>query len=215
MSHTRNQWTELNLKREAKKYKTRKEFQVNSPGAYDSAFDLNLLNDICPHMKTPEFTAIVRYLYVFEFEDHCAYIGISYNPEERRDAHIKGKRKGHKMDSFVHRKIKSGVPYTFIVFPQSLKPEEVAILEESKIQEYRNNGWTLLNQAKGGSLGGKPITWTRNKIFREAKKYQFRRDFREKAPGAYDRAIDLGILQEVYAHMPKRAPNKVRSKIEN
>ena len=149
---------------------------------------------------------------VFEFDDHSAYVGISYNPDERRKAHETGKRKGHEIDSLVHRKIKSGVPYEFIIFPDRLEPTEVARIEEEKIREYKQNGWKILNRAKGGSLGGKPVRWTESKIRKEAEKYAFRRDFKEQAPGAYDRAIDLGILQEVCAHMPKRAPNRPRKK---
>ena len=50
MSHTRNQWTKPNLKREAKKYKPRGKFWKNSRSAYNAATRLGILNEICVHM---------------------------------------------------------------------------------------------------------------------------------------------------------------------
>ena len=45
-------WTLDELKREARKYKTRGEFQKNNPRAYKAGWRRNLLNEICKHMRS-------------------------------------------------------------------------------------------------------------------------------------------------------------------
>jgi len=211
---SQGQWQTLeNLSREAKKYTERKKFARGSPGAYGAAFDMNVLDEICAHMVPPEYTAMARYIYVLEFSDKSVYIGISYNPEKRLAAHITGKRNKKKQKaSTVHRKIKSGTPYEFKMLPEKLIPNEVAEREEEKIDEYRRAEWTILNKAKGGSLGGRPIYWSRRAVTAEARKYKYRRDFKEGSPSAYYKALSLGILQDVCSHMPKRAPTRKKTK---
>ena len=48
----------------------------------------------------------------------------------------------------------------------------------------------------------KATKWTLIKIETEAKKYTKRRDFAEQSGGAYNRARQLGILDDVCSHMP-------------
>jgi hypothetical protein len=51
-------WTIKELKLEALKYKTRMEFKKNSSGAYKFASRLNLLDEICQHMKRADTFSI-------------------------------------------------------------------------------------------------------------------------------------------------------------
>lgn len=46
-------WTPENLEKEAKKYKTRMEFDTKKHTAYEAARNLGILDDICQHMPKP------------------------------------------------------------------------------------------------------------------------------------------------------------------
>jgi hypothetical protein len=47
-------WTHLsNLKKEAKKFRTRSEFKTKSSYAYNSALRMGVIDEICGHMESP------------------------------------------------------------------------------------------------------------------------------------------------------------------
>ena len=46
-------WTKEAIKKEAKKYKTRKEFYAKARGAYNAALKEDILNKVCSHMAKP------------------------------------------------------------------------------------------------------------------------------------------------------------------
>ena len=47
----------------------------------------------------------------------------------------------------------------------------------------------------------KKLIWTKEKLIIEAKKYSSRSDFRNGSLGAYSRAIQIGVLDEICIHM--------------
>ena len=58
-------WKDLNnLKREARKYKTRTDFAHNSQGAYSIAKRLGVLDDICEHMILREIVITERFTFL-------------------------------------------------------------------------------------------------------------------------------------------------------
>ena len=48
------------------------------------------------------------------------------------------------------------------------------------------------------SVFPKPAKWTKEKIEEEAEKYNNKSEFSRKSPGAYNRAVGLGILDELF-----------------
>ena len=46
--------------------------------------------------------------------------------------------------------------------------------------------------------------WTKERVLREASKYKLRSDFQKGSRGAYDRARDMGWLDEVCSHMKSK-----------
>jgi hypothetical protein len=79
---SRNYWTKEKCHIEALKFKHRYEFQLNSNGAYRNALKNNWLDEICSHMKMTG-NWYKRCIYVYEFPDNCAYIGLTYKLFER------------------------------------------------------------------------------------------------------------------------------------
>lgn len=197
-------WTNDELKTEALKYKNRSDFVKNSCGAYTTATRRGILDDVCKHMER-QGSRLFRGLYVFEYPiSKKAYVGLTYNYEERYSAHLRKTKciiEMDKTEKHIFRPLG-------IFYPK----EEAAILEQKLIEEYRDNGWTLLNRVRGGNLGGNVLQWTKDKLIKEALKYKTRWDFVKGSLGAYDSAHRQGLLNEICSHMPKFDKKSVSEK---
>ena len=72
-----------------------------------------------------------------------------------------------------------------------------ATKECEKIEEYKQNGWTLLNKAKGGGLGQIGNGWvTYKKCMDTARKYEYVQDFLKDYPYMYDKMRWHGWIKE-------------------
>lgn len=170
-----NYWTDEKVIEVAKKYKTVKEFRDAEPGAYDAAHENNLMEIIWVDKEVVGHK-YKRALYVWEFEDNSAYIGLTFNYTKRyRD---------HKKQGPVNEKLKS-VNGKFIKLDEWFSAKEARVQEGKLIRKYRDAGWTILNSAKAGSLGGGSRSWTIEKVLEIAKKYESLKDFRSNENGAY------------------------------
>src|SRR5690606_14251331 len=69
------------------------------------------------------------------------------------------------------------------------------------LQQYKDNGWVILNKAKTGGLGGKKLYWTKEMCQEEALKYNTRTQFSKSNSSAYNSSISNGWLDEVCEHM--------------
>ena len=69
---------------------------------------------------------------------------------------------------------------------------------------WKTMGQTTLQQVLGEMRGRKyeyEYNWTPEKIAKVAKKYKYRVDFNKKDQGAYNKALKMGIIDEVCSHM--------------
>ena len=163
---SRNQWTDeicshmIQLKHSYTKQecqekallcKSRSEFARNYPNHYQKALRTNWLDEICSHMifiiNQYEYDRII-YAYIFE-ETKSVYIGLTNDFKER----TRNRRK-NKNDT-VTKYIKETNLNPKIIFLTDYIPAINARLLEIKfINQYRNDGWNILNKVQGGSLGG-------------------------------------------------------------
>ena len=181
----------------AKNYKSRTEFQKGARCIYVYAQRHGLLNEICQHMPR-RGSHFSRIIYVFEFRDHYAYVGLTYDIERRKKEHLK------ESDSPVFQYIqKTKQRYNFKLLTDWLTKDDAAIREGEFIEEYRLNGWKMLNRMPGGGLGSGPILYTKEVCAKEAKKYQYKKDFKEANESMYVVAHRNGWLNEICAHMKK------------
>ena len=200
MSFIYNSWNYYKCKNEALKYTNRSDFQKNSGSAYAYATKNKILNDICSHMiKIGNLEH--RCIYVFEFEDNHAYIGLTYNISAREFDH---KRKGPVFKYIEETKSE----YKLIQLTDYIKKEDAQKIEESTILEYKNIGWILLNTKKESTLGGSTIYWTYEKCKDEASKYMHKNDFRKGSGGAFYSAIRKGWYEEICSHMTFNKPER-------
>jgi hypothetical protein len=65
----------------------------------------------------------------------------------------------------------------------------------------QKEGWTLLNNSKGGEIGGNAQIWTMEACQKDAKKYKTKRDWRKSSGSAHHAAYRHGWVAKCCGHM--------------
>jgi predicted GIY-YIG superfamily endonuclease/ribosomal protein L37AE/L43A len=188
-----------NCQKVALKYSSILEFRKNNRGAYES-IRRNGWEDLYSHMDKIG-THFKRCIYAYEFSDKSVYVGLTYNAKVRNMDHMKNK------SSLVYKHLmKTGLNPNHKILTGYFDKEIAIEKEESIINDYKIEGWNILNKNKAGGLGGGlNRKWTKQKIKEAAKKYYKRYDFFLKDSSAYNAAFRKNWLDEVCSHMePKR-----------
>ena len=146
-------WDYERCKEQSLKYKTRKDFATNSMVAYKTIRKNKWFN-LLEHMPFQD-NIKSRYIYVFEFENNTAYVGLTWNPEKRKKNHLTN------TNSRIYKYLNEhDVKYEFKVISGKLTESEAQKEESKKITEYRDNGWVILNRATAGGLGSMRVKWS-------------------------------------------------------
>ena len=184
---------------EEKGYKTKKEFREGSPGCYSHAAKHGFLDELCKGMEVLG-NYDLRRVYVFEFNDGYAYVGLTFNPNRRQWQHLNEEESP--VFKHFHNEEKG---YIFKVLSDWLRQKEAQAFENQMINEYANNGWKMLNSKKGGALGSaREWLYSLDELMEESEKYNYRSEFRKGSPAKYAFAYEHGLLDIICAHMPKR-----------
>lgn len=190
-------WNYENCKEIALKCETRNEFHKNHYGAYKSAKRNGWLEDICSKMiKIGNLKK--RIIYVYEFSDNHAYIGLTCDEKKRNNNH-------HSSDSPIQNHIEKTnlIPERKFLTNEYIDVEEAQKLEKFWINEYKKYGWKLLNKKKGGELGGNILIWTKEKCHEVALKCSTRKEFAKKYTSAYISSRKNKWLNEICLHMKR------------
>jgi hypothetical protein len=190
-----NYWTKERCAIEALKYETKKDFKINAKNIYQAAQKNKWLDDICGHMKVIG-SKYKRCIYVYEFSDNSAYIGLTYNIKIRQID-----RNNNQNDSVTKHITESELHPEFKQLTEYIDVEEAIKLEGYYVEKYKSEGWNILNKAKTGSIGGNIIKWTEEKCQEEALKYNNKSDFYNKNKAAYSAAYKHKWLKEICQHM--------------
>ena len=191
-------WTTDEVLDLAKKYTNLRDFKQNEPQAYFIMYSRGLQDDVNKNMEKLG-SRYERKVYVFEFPDNSAYVGLTYDVNGRLKTHNKD------MKSAVYRHVtKTGLKPEFKILTTNYLPyEQASELEKDYIEKYKKNGWITLNRKAGGGLGSSfKKQWTPEKIASIASQYKTRSEFRKNNRRAYDMAKFLRIFDEVTKHMP-------------
>jgi hypothetical protein len=196
-------WTEDMLWKEALKYETMRDFIKNSYAAYGAAYRRKILPKITSHMK-PLGNRTKRIIYAYEFPDNFVYVGLTYDLDYRDKSHRKKER------SQVYQHIdKSGLVPTLKQLTLDYVPAtEAQLLEKQYIEEYKENGWNILNKATAGGLGSSVLeNWTLDKILNISLNYQNKTLFCSENRSACNAAKRFGWYEQVTQHMDKLKTN--------
>jgi predicted GIY-YIG superfamily endonuclease len=185
-------WTKDEVAKEASKYSNRTDFVTNSNQAYQAAVNNGWYEDVTNHMKYLG-NIYKRLVYVYEFPDNTAYIGLTLSEERRNIAHTT--REGSPV--FKHIKETGLKPVFKIVSDEYIDSEDAQNLERCTIDKYKSDGWIVLNKAKGGGLGFCKRIWEKDKIMEIALMYTKMNDFKKNSPKAYQAARIYGLIEEI------------------
>lgn len=136
----------------AKRFKKLSEFRKQAKRMYDIAYERKLLPSFTWLKRNEEVVAngFVDCVYVYEFiGTKTAYIGRTVNKQHRDNAHRNNAKDCVRMYA---DQIKVPVPVVKYLADQ-ISPQEGSKYEAMMMQNYLNNGWTLLNKQKFSGLG--------------------------------------------------------------
>jgi predicted GIY-YIG superfamily endonuclease len=189
-------WTEDMIRKEAMKYQNKSDFVKNSPKAADRARYYGIWDDVTQHMRLLG-DLFKRMVYVYEFPDKTAYIGLTHDKNERD--------KSHKLSGRIAEYIKQTKlePILKIVSDDYINAEDAQNLENCTIELYRKKGWKILNKTKGGSLGMCRVMWTKERVQAEVSKYQNFSDFRKNSKSAYSAVLRNNWLDDMTQHLKR------------
>jgi len=192
-----NTWTKNKVLKLAKECKTRTEFNKKSGSALQYAKRNGFYEQACKHMK-PIGNLYKRMIYVYEFSDKSAYIGLTYKESKRKYEHLYEKR-GPVASHIKRTKIKP----IYKVLHDYIEIEKATKLEQKFIDEYKMKGWNILNSVSGGALGGNKVIWTKAKCHEIARKFTNKIDFYNSLEfsGARQAASKHGWMEEICSHM--------------
>ena len=196
-------WTKEQCFEEAKGYKTKTEFMEGSPTAYSKSLKngWNIEYTWFANDQLNVYKGKVDSVYSYFFEEQNAvYVGrtLMRRQKDRDREHL------YKTDRDAVAKFAKdnncSVP-SMIIIEDNLTLEEGQVREEFWIEEYKRQGYTVLNKAatgKGtGSLGmighGK---WNRRSCYQEALKYKCSSEFENAKGSAYAVALYNGWLKD-------------------
>ena len=183
---------------EALKYDTRKEFCEKCNGGYQEAQKLGILDEICRFMTTIG-NRYNRCIYCHEFPDNHAYVGLTYNIEQReklRNIDINDPVK-------IYRE-KTNLKSIFKQLTDFVDVDEASKLEKEYIRKYEDDGWILLNRNKGGGIGNSSWKWTPERIKEEVINYPTKKDLFTKNDALYRKLLRSNLLDKFY---PKNKHN--------
>lgn len=192
-------WTKDACYAEAKKYTSRGEFAQKNGSAYNNARQHGWIDDYY-WLKDERFGLIegkIDLVYSYEFtEERAVYVGrtLIKRSKERDKQHL------FKLDSVSSFAKERDIPVPEMkILKSDLTIEEGARQEAWWIEKYREEGWTLLNKAKAGSIGmiGKGKTrYSYDICCTLSKECVVRAEFKIKYPQAYRVSFRNGWIKD-------------------
>lgn len=178
-------------------YKTKDEFRFGNAGAHGWAYKHGILDDLFKNMEAPG-NYNRKKIYVYEFSDGYAYVGLTDDLDRREYQHKNEKSpvKDHIADT--------GLQPVRKILSDWLTKDEAQVYEDEMINAYAAAGWTMLNSKKGGSLGRKrDLLYNIDELTAAAHTCSHRKEFKDKYPSMYEFILRHDMLEDVLGWMPK------------
>jgi predicted GIY-YIG superfamily endonuclease len=190
-------WTKEAIIAEAKKYKSRSEFQRKNGSAYNKAKELGIEKEACAHMEWLGHR-FSRFVYVCKFSNNVIYVGLSYDPKERFAQHLREQK------SAVYRHmIETNEKPELVYLTKTPIPKDEALeMENATLQKYISEGFTVLNDTsrKAGQLGVAAPFYSDEMLRAYALKFKSRNELRKDNKNIYN-LILRRKLNDSFDHM--------------
>lgn len=150
----------------------------------------------------------ISLVYAYELPDNHVYVGLTKNLERRDKTHrglIDEKRKKSSLFIYCHENgIEIPEPK---ILAKNLTIEESSALEKKWINQYRKNGWSLINKTNGGEIGATPFTehdkFTKDVIIDKAKTYGTLEELKVADKNLYNLVYSFGVVDECFPDRQK------------
>jgi hypothetical protein len=153
-------WTYDMCKETALRYTDRYDLEVNEGACY-SFIMRNKWYELITHI-IPRSSLKNRYIYAFEFPDKHVYVGLTYDLDKRKCDHLTNTKN---VSPVVKHMEETGLNYIFrSVYDESFDMKIAGHMEKRALELYIEDGWTPLNKAKTGGLGGMNVIWSYERI---------------------------------------------------
>lgn len=201
-------YSEDELKIEALKYKSRKEFRKKNQPAYNQSLGKgkDFYESIVQHMG--DIGDIKkRMIYAFLFPNNIIYVGLTYKLEIREKQHLQvdDTTKKSPVKNYIRE---TGIQPQLIKLTDYIPYDEAQKKEDEFIKKFTNEGYTLLNTQKAGNLGAGINKWTKNKLKQLALNYDNISDFNKEQRSAAQSALNMGIYDDITSHMTRKREKK-------
>lgn len=188
-------WTVETALAEAAKYEYVSEFHAKGKGAFDYLYKKGLL-DKCTFKKAvnPYTDNLENVVYGYFFDEQKAcYIGRTCHLTDRDWEHRK-----RKSDTVFKFAKEHGVETPqYVILENGLSLAESSVKEGEWLEKYINDGWTALNKAKTGSIGGLGKKYPKKTVFEHARQFEFTNDYKKAYPLEYAAAYRRGWTKEM------------------
>ena len=183
----------------AKKYKTHMDFRRFDNKVYYHAKLKNWINDYI-WLENVESNLKTQTIYVYEFQNNFAYVGLTCNIKARDWQHRYYNEKYHKNDSVFLFSKENNIEIPEIkILEDGLTRFESQKREQYWADYYKSIGYELINKCKCGSLGGNVKKEISNEeIILEAKKYKNQEEFSNKNRSLYNYMVKRNLKKECF-----------------
>jgi hypothetical protein len=195
----RTKWIDINIREEVKKYNTRTELRLGSPGLYNYCRSNKLLNDVCG------FMGLKGMPYTYERAKELTSQYTNYTLFEKELPGLIGYIRKHKYFGLVEHMDKRRVIWT-----------DEEIMEEIKKYRYKqdvrksNLGLykVLLKRDMVDLLEDKTIHWTEQMVRDVFMECNNRTEIVNKYRGAENYAVKHGLYDELSSHFIRKKQKK-------
>jgi len=202
-----NHWTKEECYKESLKYNTKTELIKNNDSIYRKIIRENWIDEMCSHMKLVG-NKYKRCIYVYEFDDNHAYIGLTCNLDNRNKDHLSGKKNSSVYDYIKLSKINPKLTQ----LTNYINVEEAVKMEKFYVEKYKKNNWIILNRTKTGGLG-KMGKISKEKCLEISITCNSKIEFIKKNESVYNICLKNGWIDVVCKHMqPLKKQNSYYTK---
>lgn len=174
--------------------KSKKEFALKYNKYYNSSRVNKWLDEFYPALKYDRN----RVIYSYVFSDNCVYVGLTCQPKQRHRQHMSMDK-----SSVFQYMDKTGQIPEWNILTGYVDQIESKRLERLYIKRYKTKGYSILNKAEPGGLGGGVNTITIERAIELAKKCKTRSEMWKKSSRLYNLLRENRLLDKYFERYNK------------